>query len=281
MATRKQRRAANAAQAREAARAEAARLKAEREAKSRRKRTMIAGITVGAVALTAILVVVIFTIVSKSQDTATMATAPQGATSDGGITIGQDGVAGGSAPSGDDVVTIDIYSDYMCPYCGKLELGMKDALKEVVTSGQARVVFHPVPFLDRFSEGTEYSTRATNAAVTIAAKAPEKFWDFHTTLFEKQPAENTEGISDEELATIAKDVGVPEEVASTLADGEYKDWVKAAYDKAVASGVTGTPSVFMTLGSGERQLWKNSNSGAVARAVEAVKAGGTPDDPNQ
>ncbi len=62
----------------------------------------------------------------------------------------------------------------------------------------------------------------------------------------QQPAENTAGLSDEEIATIATGVGVPQAVADTLADGTYAWWVGQATDLASQDlGSLATPTVLL------------------------------------
>ncbi|HWS58252.1 MAG TPA: thioredoxin domain-containing protein, partial [Actinotalea sp.] len=105
-------------------------------------------------------------------------------------------------------------------------------LDELAAAGEATIVYHQVAFLDRFSNGTNYSTRAAQASAVVADAAPEQFTAFTAALFAGQPAENTDGLSDDEIAAIAVSVGVPQAVADTFVDGTFTDWVEAATNQA-------------------------------------------------
>jgi protein-disulfide isomerase len=264
------------ARAREAARLEAERLKAEREAKAKRQRTITIAAVVGGIVVTAGLALAVFFAIPKS-DVANLEAQPAGAQADGGILIGRDGTAGGDAPSSNEAVTVEIYSDYMCPYCGMLEQGIATRLGEMREAGEVRVILHPVSFLDGYSNEAEYSSRALNHAAQVAADAPEYFLAFHEALFENQPEENTDGLTDQEMIDLATGVGVPTEVTDKFAGRAMADWVVAASERAMADDVTSTPRVYLTAPGGERVTWDTWNTGDIKGAIEKVKAG---EDPN-
>ncbi|MDR1295651.1 MAG: DsbA family protein [Bifidobacteriaceae bacterium] len=272
-----QRPATAKARAKEAARLEAERLRADREAKARRRRMVTVASIVGGVVVTVALALAVFlTIprdpVSKVEDQ------PVGAQDDGGIVLGRDGTAGGEAPSAEEAVTVDIYSDYMCPYCGMLEKGIASRLNEMREAGDVRVVLHPVAFLDHYSNETEYSTRALNHAAQVAKDEPDKFLAFHEALFAKQPEENSDGLTDTEIQEIATEVGISSEVSAKFTAMEMRDWVVAASEQAMADGVTGTPRVYISAPAGERVAWETWSTGDIKGAVAKVKAGENPDE---
>ncbi|MDR1426702.1 MAG: DsbA family protein [Bifidobacteriaceae bacterium] len=264
------------AEAREAARLEAERLKAEREAKARRRRTVtIASIVGGVVVTVGLALAVYFTIPRDSLDTVEVQ--PAGSQTNGGILLGRDGTAGGEAPSSGDAVTVEIYSDYMCPYCGMLEKGIAKRLAELRESGEVRVILHPVAFLEGYSNDTQYSTRSLNHAATVARDEPDKFLAFHEALFDNQPDENTEGLTDAEMVEIALEAGVSDEVTALFAEMEMADWVSAVTNQAQADGIPGTPRVFLQAPGGKRVAWDTWSGGDIKGAVAKVKAG---EDPN-
>lgn len=159
-------------------------------------------------------------------------TAPPGATADGtGIQIG----AG--------KVTVDVYEDFICPACGQFELGAGEALDRLVAEDRARIVYHPVAYLDRFSS-TDYSTRSSAAAGCAAAGG--KFREYAKKLFERQPAEGGAGLSDQELVSIGASVGLPaESFRPCVDDGRYRSWTRHVTEAASRAGITGTPSVLV------------------------------------
>ena len=73
--------------------------------------------------------------------------------------------------------------------------------------------------------------------------APEQAWAFHGALYENQPKEGTTGLSDDEIAAIARDAGVPSDVVDRFADGTYESWTASVTQKAFDSGIQGTPTV--------------------------------------
>ena len=146
-------------------------------------------------------------------------TPPQGATDDGGIPVGVDGVAGADVPA--DAVVVAVYLDFMCPYCALFEETNGPALAALRQEGTIVVEYHPVSILDGASSGTYYSTRAATAATLVADEAPGAFEAFTAALFATQPAEGTQGLSDVQIADVARSAGVPEEVAARIESRDY------------------------------------------------------------
>lgn len=221
-----------------------ARKAAEAQAAADKRRTaVLAGI--GGLLLVALFGWLVYFIVSSGSVSALadVEDQPLGATETGGILVGAEG-----APIEDagDAMVVDIYFDFMCPFCGIFEESNSADLTELREAGDIAIEYHPLEFLNRFSQGTDYSTRSANAFATVANDAPEYTVAFMEALFVNQPAENTEGLSDSQMAEIAVGVGVPQEVADTFSDGIYEEWVAAATTEASqGAGVTGTPSVFV------------------------------------
>lgn len=143
----------------------------------------------------------------------------------------------------DAKVTVTIYADFMCPYCGEFERANGSDLASAVDAGTARLELVPLSFLDRLSSGTKYSTRAANAFVTVANSDPELAWAFDRLLYENQPAEGSSGLTDAQLVEFAKQAGVPDSVTATFAKQTYVPWAAKITDAAFDSGITGTPTV--------------------------------------
>jgi protein-disulfide isomerase len=249
---------------REAARKEAERLAAKQAATEKRNRLVI---VVASVLVVALIGVAGFFIWKESQRTLLTefeGARPAASTDTGGITFGPDAVAGTTNEGG---VEVEIYIDFMCPVCGSYDQVNREDIRTMLTDGDATVVYHPLNYLDQLSEGTLYSTRSANAFATVATDAPEAALDFLEALFDNQPAENTEGLTDEEIATIAVEAGVPQEVADTFVDAIYTEWVAVASDQARNDGVGGTPTTFL---DGSR--WgANGEWGEPGMLLEAVR----------
>ncbi|MEV0427148.1 thioredoxin domain-containing protein [Micromonospora sp. NPDC050495] len=149
--------------------------------------------------------------------------------------------AGTGIVEGTGKVTIDLYEDYQCPACRQFQETSGATLKQLVSEGKAKVVFHPVAFLNRFST-TEYSTRSS-AASGCAAKGG-KFSEFTDQLFARQPPENSAGLSNDELIDIGAGVGLNrDDFASCVQDGTYRSWTEHVTDEASKAGVTSTPTI--------------------------------------
>ncbi len=283
---------------REAARAEAARLRQEQERRAKRTRRIAVGGLVAAV----LVLVVVFALVLR-QGAATReafddvafgggeqdvqapeladVTAPGVSDDSGGVTVSADGV--GSA--GDAPVDVTVYLDFMCPFCGQFEAANGPVLAEKVAAGEVAVTYHVVSILDSQSAGTFYSTRAANAAAVVAERDPEHYADFVTALFADQPAEGTAGLTDEEIADVAADAGVPAEVTEQFtatvtgtytADGEeregtwrtYAPWVAAVTQQAAADlGELRTPTVLI---DDEPFTGDLTTAGALEQALDAA-----------
>ena len=182
---------------------------------------------------------------------------PANATADGVVAVGQD-----EAP-----VTVTVFFDYLCPFCGRFEVANSARMEALVDSGRARVEFRPMAFLDPRSEGTRYSTRAANALATVSDGAPERTWAFHRALFHEQPAEGTPGLDDDRIEEIARRVGVPPAVTARFRQGAFEPWVAQATSAAFAAEVKGTPTVLVDGEPFEGDLYA---PGALADAVRTA-----------
>lgn len=224
-----------------AAREKAQQARLEQKKKDRRNRVLIqCGIIVGVLAIGAAVVFGVMGAIPRNSS------GPLNMLSDGirigaeleaevtpALKPGEDPVA--STPTEDlDVVDIRIYVDYFCPACGVFEEANAAQIATWVSSGAATFEVHPVSFLDRLSLGTQYSTRAANAAACVANHSPNSFFDFHNLLFANQPAENTTGLDDETLVSLAQQAGVVGlgSITSCIEEVRFKKWVNAATARA-------------------------------------------------
>ena len=94
---------------------------------------------------------------------------PAGATPEG------DGIVIGSGP-----VQVDVFIDFLCPFCREFEQAAESVLAGLVSNDQARLAYHPMNFLDGAST-TSYSTRA--AAASGCAADQGRFLPYAHELF--------------------------------------------------------------------------------------------------
>ncbi|MGV8857837.1 DsbA family protein [Rhodoglobus sp.] len=249
---------------REAAREKARVQRDEQKKKDRRTRLFLQG-GVG-LALIAIVAVIALVLVNSNQPAGP---GPKNFASDG-IQLNQGFIATptdaldadaepiASVPDeGSGVLDIQMYVDYLCPICGSFEQTNAEYIEGLVDNGAATLEVHPITILDRFSQGQRYSSRAVNAVACVADSSPNDFYAYHKLLLseEVQPAENTSGLSDDDLIALLDTVGadsVPA-ISECIQDETFKSWVKNSTARALSGPlpntdvpqVTGTPTVLV------------------------------------
>lgn len=150
-------------------------------------------------------------------------------------------IAVGSGPK-----TVDTYIDFMCPICNQFEQAYGPTLDGLVANDEITLNIHPISILDRASQGTEYSTRSASAAYCVAVDDPANVPAFVKALYAQQPSENTAGLDDATLASIATSAGASDAATSCITDGTYKRFVTAMTQKTpVQPGSSGiaTPTI--------------------------------------
>lgn len=249
-------------QRRDEARAQALKLKEEQAKAARRQRTLlIALVTVGLLVVGGAIAWILsnqpepLPDLSQAEDPISEVIHPSTANETGGIVVGQDGVAGGE--TADDAVVVTVFEDYMCPVCNSFEQTNAASLTALREAGDVTVEYRPVSILDRASLGSQFSTRAAAAAGVVADRAPEAFVAFNAAMYANQPAEGTQGLTDEQIADIAREAGAPDDVADAIAAGEHMDgegafapWVVALTEQAMRDFTTaergfGTPTILL------------------------------------
>jgi protein-disulfide isomerase len=203
--------------------------------RSRRQRwALVAGGVVILVLIGAIVVALARAAGDKGDDTvAGPVVRPAIATQAGALALGD-----ATAP-----VRLEVFLDYMCPYCGRFERANGAEIARLVQDKTVRLEIYPLAFLDEASEGTEYSTRTANAVATVGDLAPDRVLAFHRALFERQPAEGTAGLTDDEIAALARAAGVPDTVIGQFGERRFLPWIAESTKAAFAGGITGTPTV--------------------------------------
>ncbi|MDN4615469.1 thioredoxin domain-containing protein [Leifsonia sp. F6_8S_P_1B] len=123
--------------------------------------------------------------------------------------------------------TVDIWFDAMCPVCGAFEKANGDTLANAVNDGEVTLRLHPLTFLDRASNGTGYSTRAAAALVCVGVHDSTRVLDYYQALFTDQPEEGSNGLTDEQLAKRASDLGIADISGCLDRSGPYQAWAQA------------------------------------------------------
>lgn len=182
--------------------------------------------------------------VYRAQRSAEDVAVPPGATAEG-VIVGQ-----ADAPA-----TVDLYLDFQCPACRAYEQRVGATIEELVASGAARVVYHPVAYLDRFSS-TRYSSRAS-AASGCAAEAGV-FPEFVELLYANQPPEGGDGLPTDRLIALGRQAGAGPGFAECVRSDRYAAWTERVTEAASKAGVTATPTVLV-------------NGQEIGRSAEALR----------
>jgi protein-disulfide isomerase len=201
-------------------------------------RILIGGI-VAAVAILGIVLAVILGSSSGGSSRASGSSAlPQGATGTGGGIVANASTAKAAAP------TLDLYEDFQCPVCGKLEQVFGQQISSMAKAGDIKLVVHMMSFLDA-KLGNDSSVRAAAAAACAADQG--KFLDYHGVVYANQPAQEGAGYTDADLMGFASKAGISGSALTTWTKcfdakthlGYAKD-VETAAEKA---GVFSTPTL--------------------------------------
>jgi protein-disulfide isomerase len=280
---------------RQVARDKARELRDQQRKTERRNRLLIQG-GIGVVLLAIIGVVVLVLTTSVTPPAA----GPLNMRSDG-IIIGQDlkAVRTGATPANgkpiatvrdkkSSVVSIRIYLDYFCPVCNAFETANKAQLTSWLNKGAATVEIHPISILDRSSVGTQYSTRAANAAACVANYAPDDYWAFNEEMYTRQPTEGTGGLTDSQILAVIASAKVHDRAAirPCVDKQKFKDWVGASTNRALAGplpdsnvkAVTGTPTVIVD--GTQYPITSNDVGSASAFAAFVEQTAGSQFNPN-
>ncbi len=141
--------------------------------------------------------------------------------------------SGPSLGPDDAPVTIVEFSDFQCPFCGRVEPTVREVLERYPE--QVRLVFRHFP-LDSIHP------RARAAAVASVCAADQgHFWQYHERLFANQRA-----LGDRDLIRYAGELDLDLENfrACTQAD-EARATVQGDLEAGQAAGVSGTPAFFV------------------------------------
>lgn len=154
----------------------------------------------------------------------------------------------------DAKVTLVVFSDFLCPYCGAYsgeskkmveamkqrdstwEPALSNIIKNYVDSGKVRVVWKDTPF-----HGSEAIT--VHAAGRCAADLG-KFWEFHNYVF-SLVGEDKE-INKTELKKIGQTLKLDANKFNPCVDSDkYNSKIQEALSYAQSIGVEGTPATFV------------------------------------
>lgn len=255
---------------REAVREKAQQVRVQQSrARLARRSALVAGVVVAGVAVVAVVAWTISAAAGRPQLQPLNATADGFAISSVAGVIGEAGGPGAveatPTPVADDTeaatpaptpettevaapaVDIRVYVDYLSPGAREWQLANVQQLSAWVEQGAATLTYHPVSMMAAKSNGTKYSLRAAGAAACMATYSPDDFFNFNNELLSRQPAVDSDGYSDGELADLAIASGAddPKRVRTCIESGDFSTWVKDATERAV-TGIPETDDLALT-----------------------------------
>jgi protein-disulfide isomerase len=152
----------------------------------------------------------------------------------------QDGEALGST---DAPLTLDVYSDYQCPFCAQSVLSVEPLLvSKYVTPGNLRIVHHEVQWV---GSGANNESQLAMAGA-YCANQQGKYWPYTLWVYNNQDGENRGGFRLERLTAIAEAAGVDTSTWSPCAsDPATIQAVNAASAEGLPKLESGTPSFYL------------------------------------
>jgi protein-disulfide isomerase len=178
----------------------------------------------------------------------------------------------GSSPSlgnPDALVTMVLFEDFQCPFCGRLEVTLKSLRAKY--GDKLRFVWknNPLDMHHRAEPAAELALEAR------AVKGDAGFWAAHDKLFEHQKY-----LSDEVLRGIAKDVGLDaDRTALAIKSHRHEREIELDLDTVDDFGIAGTPGTYINGrfvgGAQGEDVFAKVIDEEIAKGEKLV-AGGTP-----
>jgi protein-disulfide isomerase len=176
--------------------------------------------------------------------------------------IPQDGTTLGEK---DAAVTVYLYEDFQCPFCGQFDREMfPDLVDDYVRDGKVRVVSETMAFLGPDS--------VTAARAAFAAGEQNRYWPYHTLLFENQGEENSGYVTDDFLRGLAEDTpGLDvEKWEDQRAGNSFTKELRAVQAKTQAAGVNSTPTLIVKGPGGQVKIDRLTEYGQITSAIDKV-----------
>jgi protein-disulfide isomerase len=159
------------------------------------------------------------------------------------------------------LVTLVEYGDFECPFCGRAEPIITDAMQRM--GEDLRLAFRHFPLLQAHPHAL------SAAEASEAAGAQGQFWPMHDMLFANQDA-----LEEDDLVSYAGELGLDvDRFVEDLVNDVHLDKVQRDFRSGVASGVHATPTFFID-GLRFDGDWRSGGlTLALAAAARARRAG--------
>ena len=172
-------------------------------------------------------------------------------------------------------VTIDVWTDYQCPYCGLLARLIEPRLvTEFVVPGTAKIVAHDFSFIGQGRNPDE----STDAAVAArSAEKQGKYWEYRDYLYWNQHNENAGDFVRSRLLAMATALKLDQAAFTTsLDDQTIRSAVAAETAQGSAMGIKQTPTLVINGRIYTGELTYDAIATAVRAAAAERAAGGSP-----
>jgi protein-disulfide isomerase len=199
-------------------------------------------VIIGAVVAALVIIAVVVAIVLAKPDSS----GPAGAAEPAGVVGGTGGgILVNATAAKPKAPTLDLYEDFQCPSCARLEELVGAQVTAMAKAGDIKLVVHTLSFLDDNLKN-DSSARSANAAA--CASDAGKYLPYHATVFAAQPQKEGEGYTDAQLTEFAKTSGIAPGPALTkwqqcTNSGQHDQYVTEVQEASDKAGITGTPTV--------------------------------------
>lgn len=130
------------------------------------------------------------------------------------------------------VITITVYTDYQCPFCGRFHKTIQEVLQKYPQT--VNIVYRHYPL--SFHQNAFAAANAAECAAGLGGNSA--FWKYSELLFEK-------GTEPDNYAEYATEIGLSGyEFRKCIEENKYEDLINKHIGYSKDAGVTGTPSSF-------------------------------------
>jgi protein-disulfide isomerase len=150
--------------------------------------------------------------------------------------------------------TLEIWEDFQCPACKQVEAVSGTQIQALADDGKVKLLYRPATFLDtslaadNTANGNPNSSARATSAWGCAIDAG-KTGEYHTAVFDIQPADEGVGYSDQQLIDLGTTVGIAGDDLATytkcVQDGSYLAWSANSNQEFTSGGVGGTPTAYL------------------------------------
>jgi protein-disulfide isomerase len=178
------------------------------------------------------------------------ASSPTGVGDDYGVPYG----TGWTSADEAKLPTLEIWEDFQCPACKQVEAASGEQIQALADAGKVKLLYRPATFLDvslaadNDANGNPNSSARATSAWGCAIEAG-KTGEFHSAVFDLQPAQEGVGYTDQQLIDLGTTVGITDADLATytkcVQDGTYLGWAANSNQKFIDAGVGGTPTAYL------------------------------------